>query len=53
MMSFITAHAPMIGLMVCFTIFLGAAVWAYFPSNKMRLKSYGEIPLKEEDHGRE
>lgn len=34
-----------------FVAFVGIAVWTFLPSNKAKLKAYGEIPLKEgQDH---
>lgn len=48
--AFIT-HAPVIGLLFFFLVFVGIAVWALRPSNKTRLQSYAEIPLKGDNHG--
>jgi cbb3-type cytochrome oxidase subunit 3 len=46
--------APTVGLLIFFIIFMVIFVWVLLPSNKQRLRSYGEIPLKEEaQHGRE
>lgn len=28
--------------------FLGICIWAFWPSNRSRLKSYGRIPLEED-----
>lgn len=52
MIAAFVEHAPSIGLVFFFTVFLGIAVWALRPSNKVRFQTYGEIPLKEDDYGR-
>ena len=45
--AFIT-HAPVIGLLFFFTMFVGIAVWALRPSIKQTLQAHAEIPLKED-----
>ena len=39
-------------ILVIFTLsFAGICIWAFWPSNRQRLKAYGNIPLNEEkDH---
>jgi cytochrome c oxidase cbb3-type subunit 4 len=37
-------------VLVAFSVsFLAICVWAYWPSNRQRLKSYGLIPLQEDN----
>lgn len=31
-------------------IFLGIVAWAFWPKNKDRLESYGDMPLRDDDH---
>jgi len=33
-------------------VFLGIAYWVYRPKNKDRFKSYGDIPLRDDDKER-
>ncbi len=33
-------------------LFLGIVAWAFWPRNKERLESYGDIPLRDEDEER-
>lgn len=36
-----------------FSIFVGVAVWAYWPSNRQRLESFKHLPLADgADHGK-
>lgn len=51
MIDIIATHAPMIGLLFFFTLFLGVACWALKPSNRMKFQNYSEIPLNEDRHG--
>ncbi len=50
-METLATHAPVIGLLIFVTVFVGVAIWALKPSNKARFKTYGEIPLNEDHHG--
>lgn len=50
MAAFIT-HAPVIGLMFFFSIFVGISIWALRPANKIRFQDYSEIPLQEDSYG--
>ncbi len=43
--------APTIGLLMFFVTFVGIAIWTLKPSNKQKIESYGEIPLKEDNRG--
>lgn len=51
MMEWIAAHAPVIGLILFFALFLGAAIWTYLPANKKKMEAYGKIPLRERQDG--
>ena len=48
--AFIT-HAPVVGLLFFFCMFVAIAVWALRPSAKQRLQALAYIPLKEDSHG--
>jgi cbb3-type cytochrome oxidase subunit 3 len=52
-MSAVLDHAPLIGLLFFFVLFVAIAVWTYLPRNKNRLRSHGSIPLKDENDGRQ
>ena len=41
-------HAPTIGLLFFFSVFLWVAFQTYRPSRKQSLQTYAFIPLKEE-----
>lgn len=51
MIDMFIEHAPIIGLLFFFIVFVGIAIWALYPSNKEQLQRYGEIPLREDIHG--
>lgn len=47
-----TTLTGLIVLVAFAAAFSGICVWALWPSNRKRLKEYGEIPLKEDtDNG--
>lgn len=40
-------------VLVAFSLaFAGIGIWAFLPRNKSRLNYYGNIPFREESHGR-
>jgi cbb3-type cytochrome oxidase subunit 3 len=44
-------HIGIIVLVAFSLSFVAICIWAYWPSNRQRLKSYGQIPLEEDnDH---
>ena len=51
MMEWLALHGGMAVLVVFFALFLAFAFWAYRPSNRNKLESYGQIPLKESQNG--
>jgi cbb3-type cytochrome oxidase subunit 3 len=48
--AFIT-HAPVIGLLFFFTVFIGVIAWMIRPGMKQKMQQYGRIPLKEDQNG--
>lgn len=50
MEAFVT-HAPTVGLLFFFCVFVGIAVWALRPSKKQELQALAYIPLMEENNG--
>ena len=51
MNSFID-HAPVIGLLFFFGVFVWIAVRTYRPGQKQRLQQHAHIPLNEDHHER-
>ncbi|MEM6603651.1 MAG: cbb3-type cytochrome c oxidase subunit 3 [Pseudomonadota bacterium] len=49
MIDFLAKNAGMIGLLFFFCVFVGVAIWAYWPTQKKKLEAYKFLPLKEED----
>ncbi|NBX74451.1 MAG: cbb3-type cytochrome c oxidase subunit 3 [Alphaproteobacteria bacterium] len=49
-MTWFIDHAPQIGLIFFFVVFLLVAVWAYWPANKQKLEQHASIPLKDGQH---
>ena len=49
-MDFIAENSGVIVSLLFFTMFVGIALWAYWPGNKRRLQSYANIPLQGETH---
>lgn len=47
-MSLIIDHAPVIGLLFFFAVFLFIAFQAYKPGAKQKLQQHAQIPLREE-----
>lgn len=47
MMSFLSAHAGIIGLIFFFAFFCGLIAWVFLPGTNKKFKRYSEIPLKE------
>ena len=31
-------------------LFIGIVVWAYWPKNRSKIESYGQIPLKDDEN---
>jgi|GEM_PF-6027344 len=50
MQSFIL-HAPVIGLLLFFVMFLAVCVMLVRPGAKQKFQTLARIPLKEDDHG--
>lgn len=50
-MDFFVNHIKEIMLIFFLSVFVGIAFWAFKPSNKKRMKSYGDIPFKEDEDG--
>lgn len=48
-MDFLLSHIKEIMLIFFFAIFAGIMFWAYRPANKIKMKSYGDIPFKEDE----
>jgi cbb3-type cytochrome oxidase subunit 3 len=48
-MSFIAAHAPVIGLIFFFVFFLGVVVYLLQPNAKKKMANYAMIPLENND----
>jgi len=51
MMDWIVAHGSVVVLFVFMAVFLGFGFWAYKPSNKSQMQSFGDIPFKESHDG--
>ena len=51
-MDTLIAHAPIIGLLMFFSIFCGVFIWMVRPGMKQKLQAHANIPLQEERHGR-
>lgn len=49
-MSFLLHHAPTIGLLFFFTVFVVIAYRTYRPAAKQRLQELANIPLREDGH---
>lgn len=52
MIAFIAPHAPLIGLLICFSFFTGTAIWLMLPNTKKSMRKNAMIPLMENDHDR-
>jgi cbb3-type cytochrome oxidase subunit 3 len=50
MIDSFVSHAPTIGLLIFFTVFVVIAFWALKPSNRTKFQRYSEIPLLNEEH---
>lgn len=48
MITDLSHHAGMVGLLFFFFVFVGIAIWAYTPSNKKEIESHKYIPLSED-----
>ncbi len=48
MMEKFIEHAPVIGLLFFFSVFVAIAVWALRPGVKQKLQDLAQIPLKED-----
>lgn len=51
MIDWLAAHGAIVVMIVFMVIFCGFSFWAYRPSNKNKLKNYGQIPLMENEDG--
>ena len=51
MMDWLAQHGPMIVMILFMTIFVGAGVWAFRPSNKQRFDRDANIPFEERPKG--
>jgi cytochrome c oxidase cbb3-type subunit 4 len=41
-------YTKIIALLMFMPIFIGVAVWAYWPANKAKFDQYAQIPLQED-----
>ena len=48
---FASADYGLIGLLFFFTVFVGIAVWAYYPTRKTHIEAFKNIPLDEDEDG--
>lgn len=48
-MSFLVAHAPVIGLIFFFVFFIGVVAYLLQPNAKKKMESYSMIPLENTD----
>jgi cbb3-type cytochrome oxidase subunit 3 len=48
-----SADYGLIGLLFFFLVFVGIAWWTYQPKRKHSIEAYKNIPLHEDEHGRE
>jgi cbb3-type cytochrome oxidase subunit 3 len=47
LLNWLAAKGNLVILVMFFAMFLGFALWAYAPTNRKRMKKYGDIPLRE------
>lgn len=45
---FASANFGMIGLLFFFAVFVGIALWVYYPANKKKIETLKNIPLSED-----
>jgi cbb3-type cytochrome oxidase subunit 3 len=51
MMDWLATHGGTLVLLMFFVMFVAFGIWAYLPSNKNKMDTYGHIPLQESRDG--
>lgn len=50
MMAWLAEYAGLVGLLFFFGIFVGIAVWLYWPGRKQYIDPLATIPLREDEN---